>query len=94
MGFTVETRLGPALAIRAGKNDRTPVFADVEALAAKKGADRAKFLREEADRHALSDKVSKALATATDLAGVIAALRESGQDAVADEIAATLPKDR
>ena len=75
MGFTVETRPGPALAIRAGKNDRTPVFVDVEALAAKKGADRAKFLREKADRHALSDKVSKALATATDLAGVIAALR-------------------
>jgi hypothetical protein len=28
MGFTVETRPGPALAIRAGKHDRTPVFLD------------------------------------------------------------------
>ena len=37
MGFTVETRPGPALAIRAGKNDRTPVFVDLAALAAKKG---------------------------------------------------------
>ena len=53
MGFTVETRPGPALAIRAGKNDRTPVFVDVAALTAKKGAERAKFLKEEADRNAL-----------------------------------------
>jgi hypothetical protein len=75
MGFTVETRPGPVLAIRAGKNDRTPVFVDVAALAVKKGAERAKFLKEEADRHALSDKVGKALATATDAASVIAALR-------------------
>jgi hypothetical protein len=75
MGFTVETRSGPTLAIRAGKNDRTPVFVDVAALTAKKGTERAKFLREEADRRTLSDKVSKALAAATGAAGVIAALR-------------------
>jgi hypothetical protein len=75
MGFTVETRPGPALAIRAGKNDRTPVFVDVAALSAKKGSERAKFLKEEADRNSLSDKVGKALAAATDTAGVIAALR-------------------
>jgi N-6 DNA Methylase len=75
MGFTVETRPGPALAIRAGKNDRTPVFVDVAALTAKKGAERAKFLKEEADRNALTDKVGKALATATDAGSVIAALR-------------------
>ena len=37
MGFTIETRPGPALAIRAGKNDRTPVFVDVAALAATEG---------------------------------------------------------
>ena len=53
MGFTVETRPGPALAIRAGKNDRTPVFVDVAALTAKKGSERAKFLKEEADRGSL-----------------------------------------
>jgi N-6 DNA Methylase len=75
MGFTVETRPGPSLAIRAGKNDRTPVFVDVAALTAKKGVERAKFLKEEADRHALSDKVGKALAAATDAAGAVAALR-------------------
>ena len=75
MGFTVETRPGPALAIRAGKNDRTPVFVDVAALTAKKGSERAKFLKEEADRHALTDKVNKALTAAADATGVIAALR-------------------
>ena len=37
MGFTVETRTGPALAIKAGKNNRTPVFVDLAALAAAKG---------------------------------------------------------
>jgi hypothetical protein len=70
MGFTVETRPGPALAIRAGKNDRTPVFVDVAALAAKKGTERAKFLKDKADRHSLNDKVDKTLAGATDAAGV------------------------
>ena len=75
MGFTVETRPGPALAIRAGKNDRTPVFVDVAALTAKKGSERAKFLKEKADRSALTDKVGKPLAVATDQAGVMAALR-------------------
>jgi hypothetical protein len=74
MGFTIETRPGAALAIRAGKNDRTPVFIDVAALTAKKGAERAKFLKDEADRHTLNDKVGKALATAGDATGVIAAL--------------------
>ena len=75
MGFAIETRGGRALAIRAGKNDRVPVFVDVFELAAKKGADRAKFLKEEAGRASLSDKVGKALAAAKDAEGVIEALR-------------------
>ncbi|CAN7310438.1 N-6 DNA methylase [Bradyrhizobium sp. LjRoot220] len=75
MGFTIETRTGPALAIRAGKNDRTPVFVDIDALVAKKGPDRAKFLKEEAGRNALSDKVSKVLSAATNATAVAEALR-------------------
>ncbi|WFU56824.1 N-6 DNA methylase [Bradyrhizobium pachyrhizi] len=75
MGFTIETRPGPAIAIRAGKNDRTPVFVDVAALTAKKGTERATFLEEEADRKSVTDKVGKPLAAATDVAGVVAALR-------------------
>ena len=68
MGFTIETRPGPAVAIKAGKNDRTPVFVDLAALTATKGTERAKFLKEEAGRNALSDKVGKALAAAKDSA--------------------------
>ncbi len=37
MGFTVETRPGPALAIKAGKNNRTPVFVDLDGAAAAEG---------------------------------------------------------
>ena len=68
MGFTVETRPGPALAIRAGKNDRTPVFVDVAALTAKKGSERAKFLKEEADRR-LSDRQGRQAAGSGDGSG-------------------------
>ncbi|MDB5541250.1 MAG: Methylase [Devosia sp.] len=75
MGFTIETRSGPALAIRAGKNDRTPVYVDVAALAATKGSERVKFLKEEASRNALGDKVAKPLTAAGDEAATIAALR-------------------
>jgi N-6 DNA Methylase len=74
MGFTIETRSGPALAIRAGKNDRTPVFVDIAALAAEKGPDRAKFLKEEAGRNALSDKVSKVLSAAANTPAVVEAM--------------------
>ncbi|SDK28051.1 MULTISPECIES: Eco57I restriction-modification methylase domain-containing protein [Bradyrhizobium] len=75
MGFTIETRTGPALAIRAGKNDRTPVFVDIADLTAKKASDREKFLKEEAGRNALSDKASKALSAATNATAVVEALR-------------------
>ena len=64
MGFTIETQPGPAIAIKAGKNDRTPVFVDIAELAAAKGSDRAKYLKEEAGRNSLSDKVAKALSAA------------------------------
>jgi hypothetical protein len=75
MGFTVETRPGPAIAIRAGKNDRTPVFIDAAALIAKKGTERAKFLKEEADRNSVTDKVGKPLGAAASVADIVAALR-------------------
>ena len=47
MGFTVEPAPGPTLAIKSGKNNRTPVFVDLAALAAQKGKDRIKELKEE-----------------------------------------------
>jgi hypothetical protein len=75
MGFTVLALPGPALAIRAGKNNRTPVFLDLAALAAKKGTDRAKFLKEEADRGQVPARVAQALSAATTAAEVAEALR-------------------
>jgi hypothetical protein len=74
MGFTVETAAGRALAIRAGKNNRTPVFVDLDALAAAKGKDRIKFLKEEANRGQLSANVTRAVEqarTADDLAAAL-----------------------
>ncbi|WP_201268698.1 Eco57I restriction-modification methylase domain-containing protein [Sinorhizobium meliloti] len=74
MGFTVETMDGPALAIRAGKNDKTPVFVDLNRLLATKPIDRAKFLKEEADRGKVTDKVGKALKEAATIDDLVAAL--------------------
>lgn len=50
MGFTVEVAEGQVLAIRAGKNNRTPVYADLDQLAARKPKERQKYLREECKR--------------------------------------------
>jgi hypothetical protein len=44
MGFTVEAASGRVLAIKAGKNNRTPVFVALDELLAKKGKDRIKDL--------------------------------------------------
>jgi len=80
MGFTVETAPGRALAIRAGKNNRTPVFVDLDRLAAVKGKDRIKFLKEEADRGQLSAGVAKGVEAAKNAAELAAAL-----DPIVDE---------
>jgi hypothetical protein len=80
MGFTVETANGRALAIKAGKNNRTPVYVDLENLVAAKGKDRIKFLKEEADRASLSANVAKAVETATNVADMASAL-----DPIVDE---------
>jgi hypothetical protein len=74
MGFTVVTLPGPALAIRAGKNNRTPVFVDLAAVATLRGTERAKHLKENADRGQLPAKVATALAAAADTAALAVAL--------------------
>src|SRR4051794_18587183 len=76
MGFTVETMQGPALAIAAGKRNRTPVFVDLAALLARKGPERAKFLKEEADRGAVPPKVGAALSAAGSAVDLAEALRQ------------------
>ena len=80
MGFTVETAAGRSLAIRAGKNNRTPVFVDLERLLGAKGKERIKVLKEEADRGQLSAGVAKAIEPASSVSEVAAAL-----DPIVDE---------
>jgi hypothetical protein len=74
MGFTVETMSGPALALRGGKNDKVPVFVDLAELAALKGSERQKRLKDHYDVK-LPDKVAKAVAAAKTQAEVEAALK-------------------
>ncbi len=80
MGFTVESAAGRSLAIKAGKHNRTPVFVDLEKLAAAKGKDRIKFLKEEADRAQLSANVGNAVEAAKSAADLAVAL-----DPIVDE---------
>ena len=81
MGFTVQTAPGRVLAIRAGRHNRTPVFADLDQLAALKPAERAKYLKDVCKREGTLPKaVATALGQADDADGVAAAL-----DPIADE---------
>jgi hypothetical protein len=80
MGFTVEIASGRSLAIKAGKHNRTPVFVDLERLAAANGKDRIKFLKEEADRSQLSASVAKVVESSTSPAELAVAL-----DPIVDE---------
>jgi N-6 DNA Methylase len=80
MGFSVETASGQSLAIRAGKNNRTPIYVDLEKLAAARGKDRIKFLKEEADRAQLSANVAKAVEAAKSVTDMAVAL-----DPIVDE---------
>ena len=75
MGFTVLAMPGPALAIRAGRNNRTPVFVDLAALAARKPAEREKYLKEEVDRGQFPARVKQALTAASGAAALAEALR-------------------
>src|SRR6516225_8582056 len=80
MGFTVEAAAGRVLAIKAGKNNRTPVFVALDELLARKGKDRIKDLKENAGRGQLSAVQTKAIETATSVDELAAAL-----DSIVDE---------
>jgi len=80
MGFRAEQTEGPSLAIKAGKNNRTPVFVDLKALLAARGKDRVKHLKEEADRGQLSAGLANAVQAARTAAELAAAL-----DGIVDE---------
>jgi hypothetical protein len=80
MGFRAELTEGPSLAIKAGKNNRTPVFVDLRALLAAKGKDRIKHMKDEADRGQLSAGLAKAIRVAGKASELAAAL-----DGIVDE---------
>jgi hypothetical protein len=80
MGFKVVLTSGRSLAIRAAKNNRTPVFVNLDQLLTQKGKDRIKNLKEEADRGQLSATVAKAVEAAKTVADLTAAL-----DPIVDE---------
>jgi N-6 DNA Methylase len=79
MGFTVEQATGRVLAIKAGKNNRTPVFVNLDALIAKSGKDRVKYLKEDGDR-ALTTAQARGVEVAKTVAEMVAAL-----DSIVDE---------
>jgi hypothetical protein len=74
MGFTVEAASGRVLAIKAGKNNHTPVFVALDELLAKKGKDRIKDLKENAGRGQLSAAQAKAVEVAASVDELAAAL--------------------
>ncbi|MEP9400813.1 Eco57I restriction-modification methylase domain-containing protein [Sphingomonas silueang] len=74
MGFTVERAAGPMLAIRAGKGNKVPVWVDLTELAAAKGGDREKLLKERTGRATYGAEVSRALRMAEGIDALAAAL--------------------
>jgi hypothetical protein len=79
MGFTVQVARGPVLAIKAGKHNRTPVFVELDALAAASGKERIKYLKEHAGRGQLSANVTRAVEaarSADELAAVLEAIAD------------------
>lgn len=73
MGFTVEAATTRVLAIKAGKNNKTPVFVALDDLLAKKGKDRIKTLKEDAGR-ALSTAQAKPVEDANSVEDLAVAL--------------------
>lgn len=80
MGFTVLTASEPALAIRAGKHNRTPVFVDLAELAALRPEERLKRLKEGAQRSSLTERQQREIRAAAGIEGMAAAL-----DGIVDE---------
>ncbi|HQT73479.1 MAG TPA: N-6 DNA methylase [Acidiphilium sp.] len=73
MGFTVEATKSRVLAIKAGKNNKTPVFVALDTILAKKGKDRIKELKENVGR-ALTAAQAKPVEDAKSFEDLVAAL--------------------
>jgi hypothetical protein len=74
MGFTVEVAAAPTLAIRAGKNNRVPVWVDLAALAAVPPAERLGWLKARTGRGQFPAAVAAALRRAGSAPALEAAL--------------------
>lgn len=74
MGFTAMCANAPMLAIRAGKNNRVPVWVDLVALAQAKPGEREKLLKAWTGRGAFPAAVAQALRAAESVNAVAAAL--------------------
>lgn len=79
MGFTVETTTGATIAIKAGKNNKVPVFVDLDALLPLKPTERTKRIKEDTGR-ALSGRTETQVKGAKTVAELMAAL-----DSIVDE---------
>lgn len=79
MGFTVEAAETRVLAIKAGKNNKTPVFVALDTILAKKGKDRIKELKENVGR-TLTAAQAKPVEDAKSVEDLVAAL-----DSMVDE---------
>jgi len=73
MGFEAGLTSGRSLAIKGGKNNKTPVFMDLDALAALKGKARIKSLKEDAGR-ALTAAQAKPIEDAESVENLVVAL--------------------
>ena len=80
MGFTVERAAGQCLAIRAGKNNKVPVFVDLTGLLTKNADARLKSLKQDFGRAQLSATQKKSIKDAKSVDDLAAAL-----DGIADE---------
>ena len=78
MGFTVEVAGGPSLAIKAGKNDKVPVFVDLAVLLTKPAGDRIKYLKEATGRGKFGRAVEPGLRTADTIEALTIAFSGAG----------------
>lgn len=80
MGFTAQLAQGRSIAIKAGKNNKTPVYVDCEALLDTAAKDREKIIKETTGRGQLPAGVKRDLKDADNVAAIEAALAQ-----IADE---------
>lgn len=78
MGFTVEVAGGPVLAIKAGKNNRVPVFVDLAAILDTAAGERLKFLKAAIDRDKFGRGVEQAIRNASTITELVAAFDGAG----------------